>query len=393
MESPDRQALKAGRFSNQPNESTWTMRPTDAFSHTGDPMTDNPLQSTHEQLGARFDDHGAVLAYGDPAAETRAVRDAGGYIHLSDWGVLSFEGKDTLRFVHGQVTNEIQKLEDGHGNHCCVLTNKGKIIGDLFLYRTGRDLMGFCGPGQVETLIETMAKYKVADRVKLQNVTADWGLIGLSGATTEPLIRKVFVGTSTLGEGTSLTKGRIGDAEAIIFRAPSCPHATEILAVPREHLESAWNAVAEAAGPLGMKPYGREAADLLRIEDGLPWFGVDFTGDNFPGEAALDHTVSYNKGCYIGQETIARVHYLGHFNKYLVGLLPDGEVEAGQELRAEDKKIGQLTSVAHSPTLDRPIALGYVKRGYEEAGATVDIVSEAGTVAARVVETPFLREA
>lgn len=327
------------------------------------------------------------------AAAARAVREAGGFIHLEGWGVLSFEGKDTLRFVHGQVTNEIQKLEDGRGNHCCVLTNKGKIIGDCFLYRTDRDLLGFCGPGQAETLIETMTKYKVADRVKLHNASDQWALIGLSGPSTENLLRKVFVGTSTLGEGTSLTRGRIGDVEVAVFRAPSCTHATEIVAVPRESFEAVWEKVAGAAGSFGMVEYGNEAADLLRIEDGLPLFGVDFTGDNFPGEAALDHTVSYNKGCYIGQETIARVHYLGHFNKYLVGFLPEKAVEPGQEIQAEGKTLGKVTSAAHSPSLDRPIALGYVKRGHEEAGSAVEIISEGGTTAAKVVETPFLRGA
>ena len=142
----------------------------------------------------------------------------------------------------------------------------------------------------------------------------------------------------------------------------------------------------------GARAVGLRALDIRRIEAGIPWFGSELTSEYFPMEAGLeDGWISYTKGCYLGQETISRLHHLGHVNRLLRGIVPvdDTAPMPGAELFAATKRIGTVTSVARSPRLDRTIALGYVHREFAEPGSTISVASASGPTAARVAALPF----
>ena len=154
------------------------------------------------------------------------------------------------------------------------------------------------------------------------------------------------------------------------------------------HGAALWRALVEA----GARPVGARALAVLRIEAGIPWYGHDVDETVILPEARLDQLVSYNKGCYIGQEVVARVKYRGHVNRALSGLVLDGDrvPASGAKVLVEDKEIGRVTSAVRSIALGRPIALGYVRREHFAPGTAVTVVDGDATARARVAELPFV---
>lgn len=329
------------------------------------------------------------------AAEVRAVRAGGGHTQLAGWDTFRFTGRDALRFVHGMVSNDVQGLADGAGNHTCVLTNKGKILADLFLYRQGKDLNGFCLPGRGRVIVETLERYIIADRLTPELTTGSRTLFGFYGAPGIALARSLPSASTETDAATADGMGsfavELEGAEADLFLAPGAPGVQAVLSVPAEIGASVGRLIAERAAAAGVTAYGEAALRCLSLEDGRPWYGIDLDDGNFPDEAALSHTVHYKKGCYIGQETIARIHYLGHVNRHLVGLLPETPVNAGDVIRHGEKEVGRITRGAVSPTLAVPIALGYVKRELADAGTEIRVATAAGEIGAAVATLPFVR--
>ena len=162
------------------------------------------------------------------------------------------------------------------------------------------------------------------------------------------------------------------------------------LFVGADDASSLWDALVDS----GAKPVGFDALDILRIEAGIPRYGVDVDETNVVLEAVWDDAVSFTKGCYIGQEIIARIHWRGHVAKRLAGLSFDeaGEARSGDKVRAtDDKEIGRITSVTFSPRLNRHIALAIIKYDYLAPGTTVRVRLEERELSARVAELPFVR--
>jgi aminomethyltransferase len=154
------------------------------------------------------------------------------------------------------------------------------------------------------------------------------------------------------------------------------------------HAPALWEALVKA----GARPAGAEALDALRVEAGIPWYGRDVDETVILPETRLEGFVSYNKGCYIGQEVVARVKYRGHVNRALSGLVLDGDrlPASGARVVAEGKEIGRITSAVHSIALGKPIALGYVRREHFAPGTRVVVEDDSGPIPARVAELPFV---
>jgi len=152
-----------------------------------------------------------------------------------------------------------------------------------------------------------------------------------------------------------------------------------------------WNAL----GAAGARPVGHDALEILRIEAGIPRYGIDMDDTNVVTEAALDDAVSYTKGCYVGQEIIARIKYRGHVAKKLSGIRFDGavRVEPGAAIKSGDKEIGRVTSTTYSPHLGHTIALGYVKYDYLAAETAVSVAVEGSEAEARITALPFVNRA
>lgn len=353
-----------------------------------EPLT---LHFIHEQAGGRFTALGsreAVADYGDLEAEYRAAREATALHDASYRELLRITGEDRASFLHGMVTQDVKGLPVGTAAYTALITAKGAMVADARLLKRESDLLLDTEPGLGAKVREFLEKYLISEDAELHEATGEWGLLRLLGPRTAEVLAGAL-GTGAfepLAANASRTVSMAG-AEVLLVGAPAFEkHGVDVF-VPRGALEAVWKALVQAGGAHGLKPLGFQALELLRVEAGVPRYGQDMVDTTIPLEANLTHAISYNKGCYIGQEVIARATFRGHMNRKLAGLLL-GEVEAapGTELRKGEKKVGWITSVVRSPAQGQRVALGYVHRDHLDPGTELTL-AEGPTV--KVVPLPF----
>jgi folate-binding protein YgfZ len=307
-------------------------------------------------------------------ADYRALTAEVGYAPL-ERTQIEFTGKDRASFLHNLCTNEIKKLAVGSGCEAFVTSVQGKTVGHGFIFAGPESLIFDTEAGQGEALLKHFDHYLVCEQVELRDRSGDWAEILLAGMNAEEVIATLFQ--------TSLPAGRF--ANAIVPWAGSHVWIRRIdfagngflLSIAREAVDSLTRQLAAN----GVRLCGQEAVEAARLEQGFPRFGQDLSDKNLPQELARDNqAISFVKGCYLGQETVARIDALGHVNKSLVGLkFAEGRGPAsGDELRAGENVVGHVTSATYSPRLGSPLALGYVKHGQEKPGTR--FTSAAGEV-------------
>jgi tRNA-modifying protein YgfZ len=308
------------------------------------------------------------------SAEYRALTEACGLVDRSERGKLALTGSEAKPFLQGQVTNDIEALEPGRGCYAALLTHKGKMLGDMRVLDLGDELLLDTERVALQELFNMIRRYKLGSDVELHKRTLEMGELSLIG----PYARRV-AGATALGRGEhDNVRARVGGAEAILVATDAgvdvfCP-AGDTAAV---------RAALEAAGAV---PVSEGAAEIVRVEHGRPRYGVDIDANVIPQEAGLnERAVSFTKGCYVGQETVARLFYRGKPNRHLRGLRLSAPATGGDVLRVGEKEVGRLSSVVLSPA-HGPIALGLVRRE-AQPGDTVAVGD--GDTTAEVVELPF----
>jgi folate-binding protein YgfZ len=294
------------------------------------------------------------------------LRESVGLVDRSARGKLRLTGTEAADYLQGQVTNDVVALEPGSGCYAALLNHKGKMLTDMRVLR-GEDFIWVdTEPEALASLARNAGMFSIGRDVRHEDVTAEFSILSLIGPDARapldvapPAEEHAFVqGAHGMYVSTDLGVDVI------------CPAADAA-------------AVREA---LGVEPVSEEAAECLRIESGRPRFLIDVGTETIPQEAGLnERAVSFTKGCYVGQETVARLHYKGKPNRHLRGLRLADAVERGDEIRLGERIVGEVGSVAVSPT-HGPIALAVVRR---EAGPGDAVrVGEAG-VEGRVAELPF----
>jgi folate-binding protein YgfZ len=290
-------------------------------------------------------------------------------------GRLALSGPDAKTFLQGQLTNDIEALEPGRGCYAAFLTHKGKMLGDLrVLDIGGGELLLSCERVALQPLFNMIRRYKLGSDVELHKRTLEMGELSLIGPGAREL-----AGAQGLGEAEhDNVRSEIGGHPVVLV-------ATDVgvdVFCDAEHTEGVRAALLAAGAGEGSE----EAAEILRVELGRPRYGLDLDENVIPQEAGLnERAVSFEKGCYVGQETVARLFYRGKPNRHLRGLRLSEPVEAGAELRLGEKVVGRVTSPVISPA-HGPIALALVRR--EAApGDTVSVGGEG--VTATVSELPF----
>jgi folate-binding protein YgfZ len=281
-------------------------------------------------------------------------------------GKLALSGAGAKEFLQGQVTNDVAGLEPGTGCYAAFLTPKGKMLGDMRVLDTGDALLLDCERIALQELFNMIRRFSLGFEVELHKRTLERGLVSVFGPD-------VVVGVPESEHAHLLA--RVGD---VAVRAIRTDVGLDLLcdAIDLEALKRA----------LAMPELSEENAERVRIERGRPRYGIDLDDTVIPQEAGLnERAVSFTKGCYVGQETVARLFYRGKPNRSLRGLRLSAPVDAGAMLRLADKPVGQITSVACSPTLGS-IGLGFVRR--EAPVGSVLVVGDNGTTA-EVVELPF----
>ena len=461
------------------------------------------LHEFHHGLNASFADLNGVEVvshYGDPLAEHTALRNTAVVLDLSFRGRLCVTGSDRLRFLNGQVTNDVKSLSPGEGCYAALVTAKGKMQSDLNIYCLTDELLLDFEPGLGQAVAQLLEKYIIADDVQVVDAAPHYGLLSVQGPKAEAVVCALglfgglfslapreeistqpkptpnpsggaerapatltasssppgrgqgwveaeticaklskplqFVKTTdaTLGEIYLMNHPRVrwahlvasparsdllplpatqergeGRGEGQLHHSPSSPQpsppsaggageSTRVagfdLFVPTNSLGAVADKLIAAVKAAGGRACGWQALETARIEAGIPRFGADMDETNIPLEAGLDNrAISFTKGCYIGQEVIARIRTYGQVAKALRGLRLANDLETlpakGDKLFHAGKEVGYITSAVASPTFKANIALGYVRREHNQIGTELTLRLADGESHVKIVALPF----
>ena len=301
----------------------------------------------------------------------RALTEGCGLVDRSERGKLALTGPDAKTFLQGQVTNDVEGLEPGRGCYAALLTHKGKMLGDLRVLDLGDELLLDTERSALQELFNMIRRFKLGSDLELHKRTLEMGLLSLIGPEAR-----------TVAGAEGLGRAEHDNMRAELAGRPVVLVATD-LGVDVFTQAADTDAVRAA---LDAPVVSEEVAEIVRVESGRPRYGVDLDDGVIPQEAGLnERAISFTKGCYVGQETVARLFYRGKPNRHLRGLRLSADAAPGDELRLGEKVVGKLASVVVSPT-HGPIALALVRRE-AEPGATVAVGDAAAP--AVVVALPF----
>lgn len=353
------------------------------------------LSDFHQSNGAQFGERDGWLLpaqFGNPAAEYAAVRSAVGFLDLSHRGLLQLTGADRVSFLQGMVSNDVKALKSGEGQYATVLNQQGKVLGDTCVLCSDNSLYLDLWEIIKDKIAEHLNRYLVADEVEITDRTDEYGIISLQGPQAEACLRRVVGQAELPGRLAEHRMVNLDNAQVCVVRASTTAETGFDLIIPRSHFKNVAQQLTEAGKQFSGAWVGEEAHNILRVEAGIPRYGVDFTEDNLLLEVGLDQAVSFTKGCYLGQEVVERIRSRGHVNKKLVGLSVEGQesVSRGDVVFA-DKPVGTITSSVHSPALGKPVALGYVHRDYWSPDTRLRVNHEGVSLNAKVTPLPFVR--
>jgi len=344
------------------------------------------------------------VAFTHPLREYEALTGNTALIDLSHWGAVRLTGGDRATYLNSQITGNVETLEPGQALNAALTTMKGKLIAELYVLARESELFVLIAQGNAGEVVAALEKHIIADDVVLEDVSGDTAVLSAEGPESRALVWRL------LPEGPlPMEDLAFGDADyqgmpLTVLRNSVAGGRGFQLIFSGEGRRLLRNYLVQAGLGLDVELCGRDAWNMRRVEMGLPWWGNDIT-DNFPAECRLDHLIDYEKGCFLGQETLARMHYRGHPNWSLVGLTPGGagipkslklpfigEEEArtentaesvrtwegsakfpqliGLELQSgtEDKTAARVTSAVYSPALETILCLGYVRHTLAEPG-------------------------
>ena len=302
-------------------------------------------------------------------------------VDRSERGKLALTGTERKSFLAGQVTNDIEGLAPGGGCYAAFLTHKGKMLGDLRVIDVEDDggdepeptLLLDTDRATLQALFDLVRRFKIGYDVELHKRTVQRGLLSLVGPGARAVAAAEAVPVDEHGH-------RPGAIAGHAVRLIATDAGVDVLCEA-----DATEDVRAALRAAGATPVSEDAAEIVRVESGRPRYGVDVDDATIPQEAGLNaRAVSFTKGCYVGQETVARLFYRGKPNRHLRGLKLSEPVPAGAELRLGERVVGTLTSSLVSPAFG-PIALALVRR----EAVPGDTVEVAGGASAELVELPF----
>ena len=354
------------------------------------------LQSVHGRLGGRFGTVAGreiVLCYGPEgtaagsavAAELRAMHEGAALVDLSVRDTLRVTGPDRVSFLHGMVTNDVSGMPVGGVRYAALLTAKGAMVADARVLRREDDLLILLEPGLGPPVLAHLEKYLISEDASLADVSADFGQLALIGPRAWALARTVFGLPGVEPPAAEFLVGGMEQSGVLVLPSALLVPGVDLL-IHRADLETVFDALLDQGDEAGLRPAGWEALEARRIEQGVPRYGADMDERTIPLEANLERAIHYQKGCYIGQEVIARATFRGHVNRKLVGLTLSCDAPPRAELVQGDRKVGWLTSVVQLPGLTKPIALGYVHRAAAEPGTELKLPNDGRAI---VTSLPF----
>ena len=323
-----------------------------------------PTHEWHQQRGAVFEDYFDLEIpshYGDFEQEYWHIRRDSGVRDVSHFGKVRVTGRDRLRFLNGMLTSEIKTLEVGKGTHALFLDVKGHIQCDMKVYAFPDHVLLVLQHYLVEKLMMGLDRYIMSEDVKMQDVSSEFAMVQILGPGAESFLTAKGLENPPESSYNHRTIEIAGSA-ANVIRLPS----GYALLAP---LSAGTAILSFLEGPL----IGGKAFEVFRIESGLPLMHRDMDESNFPQESGLKDVLDFQKGCYLGQETMARIDAQGHVNRHLMGFALSAPGNTGEKVFRESKEVGRITSATHSLLLQQPFAIGYIRREFAREGEQVEV--------------------
>lgn len=315
------------------------------------------------------------------SSEYQAVRENGvGILEGLNHGLIEVSGGEAVQFLNGLITNDVSKLEDKTWMLAAFPNAQGRLLAMVYVLRRIDKFLFVTDAENYEKILQNLSRFTFAGDFKVEDLTNSFQLLRVRGNDLSKLEFPIPQGNQIVeidfqGENIALINAyRENGFEALIQTQTADKFLT--------YLES-----------LGAVRISAEVTEILRIENGVPKYGVDMDETTVLLETGIDEAVSFNKGCYIGQEIIARIHFRGHVAKRLSGLILEENVEIApnDEIKSpEGKNAGRITSTAFSPHLNKRIALGYVRYEFLAPDTKLKVISNGSEFAAKVVELPFV---
>jgi len=359
-------------------------------------MKHSPIHNHHTNLGATFEEVAGwdmPAHYGEWLAEYQAVRQAVGLSDLSHRGKIRVTGDDRIKWLQGLISNDILPLQPGEGRYSSFLTHKGKMLGYFRVYVLS-DSLWVEDVGEVgDATFQALRKFLLYGiKAKMENCAESWGLLLVSGPKACATVSSAFGVEMSDIEPVSAIAAQIGGHASFVLRTEETGEIDLEVLLPADALHTAWERLMEAGASYGIKAVGGHAREALRIEAGLPKAGPDLNEEIVPPEANLEgKAFSLNKGCYPGQEVVARMDTYGSVRRKLVGLILKESVVPphGAKLYSGDREVGWISSAVRSPQLNEVIAFGFPLRDFSKPGTELAVEFDNRRYPTTVQTLPF----
>lgn len=301
----------------------------------------------------------------------------------TNWQAIFFlTGRDRTSYLHAISSQNIRDLPAGGGALALLLNPQGHILAELEVYALPEKLLALSNASFRERTLATLKKYIIGSQVAIDDQTDRMGSLAIEGPRAAEVVRELGAALAPLPE-MSMVESAIKGAPCYWLKRSHFGQSGAQLIIGRENLAGCWKELLRAVRALGGEPIGMLVLNALRLEAGVPWFPADFNDSMIPHEAAIETThISFNKGCYTGQEIVERVRSRGHVNRGRVQLKFSTEMppSPGTKLRANGAEVGYVTSAAFSPAAGTAIGMGYVRREQFLPGSIVEFDQGTATV-------------
>jgi folate-binding protein YgfZ len=314
----------------------------------------------------------------------RTLRENGFGFFESENGLIELSGSEAVMFLNGLITNDIAKLDDNSWMLAAFPNAQGRLIGVVRVLRHGDKFLFITEAETHEKVLKNLERFILAGDFKVKDLTESFQVVSLRGIQSSQILRQVLNEAAiNMRENKILGAEFNGETATIIdsFRGEGFD-----IIVPEQQAEQLKSKLLQS----GAKQVSDQVKEVIRIENGIPKYGIDMDETTIVLETGLNEAVSFNKGCYIGQEIIARIHFRGHVAKQLKGLIfedSNADINPNDELKSMDgKNAGRITSITFSPKFARKIALAYVRYDYLAEGTEL----KTGEIIATVKNLPFV---
>lgn len=319
--------------------------------------------------------------YGSPSLEYKAAQHGLAVTDRSLFGRLRISGIDALDLLNRLSSNKLIQLPTRKGVSTVLTTNKGRIIDLLIVINMGNELMVITSPQTPDKVIEWIDMYTFGEDIAIENATEDTVLLSLMG----PDVKDVLGIDATSLELFGVSEFNCAGMQLPVIKTDYIGISSYDLIATSSQAENVWNSLIRA----GAVPVGTEALEMIRVEHGVPRYGSELGEEFNPLEAGLNSSISYDKGCYIGQEVVLRLNTYDKVQKHLTGIaIEDGKPEVTAHLEVDGNYAGFLTSVIASPMLGHTLALGYLRTKYLSIGQDIEVRVDDRLVSAKLVDLP-----